>query len=288
MSNLPEMLRSVSVSARFELRKIFRRRFHWVGAGVVCLLTALCALAFYMRRIRRPDEERLGRLVSELVNGVSFSLTVLLPAAYILLPMLVGIFSAGLFAGEMANGQTRTVLLRPVPRWSLLSGKFLAMVFLVYWMLAALLLVSYGCGAALFGSGGDILVFGPMFMGRGAGIFIMPGAEAWRRLPLCYFFAGYAMISVAAMFMMFAVICRRLTTAIVVPLGIYYTCYILGALPFMQDITRFLPNRYLMIWKYCMAPKIKWDDMAHDSLFLIAYTVVYLVIAAAVFNRRDV
>jgi hypothetical protein len=87
--------------------------------------------------------------------------------------------------------------------------------------------------------------------------------------------------------MMFSAIFKRPAVATVVPLGIYYTSYILDALPFMDSLRRFLPTRYLMIWKYVMAENVRWPDMAHDGMFLIAYTVAYLVIGGVVFSSSD-
>jgi ABC-type transport system involved in multi-copper enzyme maturation permease subunit len=141
---------------------------------------------------------------------------------------VIGIFAAGSFAGELQNGQLRTVSLRSVPRLSIVLAKFISLS--VY---------------------------------------------------------SYALISITAMFLMFSVIFRKMTMAVVVPLGIYFTSYILGVLPFMENIQRFLPTRYIMIWKYAMAQDIMWDSMMTDGLFLALYTVCYLVIAAVVMNTSD-
>jgi hypothetical protein len=139
----------------------------------------------------------------------------------------------------------------------------------------------------MFGPSGDVVVFGPAFLGKGAKIYILPASVAWRRLLLSYFFAGYSLMSLTAMFMMFSAIFKRPSVATVIPLGIYYTSYILDALPFMDSLHRFLPTRYLMIWKYVMAENIRWADMAHDGMFLLAYTAAYLIIGGVTFSSSD-
>jgi len=260
--------------------------------AVIIFLVALCAVGVYLRIYHPPKHahvpnEFFGRMLKDLVNGVSFSLTVLLPGIYILLPMVVGIFAAGSFAAEFQNGQVRTVSLRSVPRLSIVLAKFISLSFYSYVLIFAMMAVSFACGAFMFGTSGDILLFGPAFLGKDAGIYIMDGTIAYQRLFLAHFFAGYALISVVAMFIMFSAIFKKMTMAVVIPLGIYFTSYILGALPFMENLQRFLPTRYIMVWKYTMAQDIMWDAMLYDGLFLAAYTVSYLIIAALVMNSSD-
>lgn len=289
MSNLPEKIGQVLLLTDFELRKLFRQKQGYAGLAVIVLLVALCSAGVYMR-IHHPHhgpEKFQGQMIRDLVNGISFSLTVLLPGIYILLPMVIGIFAAGSFAGELQNGQIRTVSLRSVPRLSIVLAKFISLSVYSYALLGLMLIVSYAAGAFIFGSSGDILIFGPAFMGKGSEIFIMSGDVALQRLLLAYFFAGYALVSITAMFIMFSAIFKKMTMAVVVPLGIYFTSYVLGVLPFMENIQRFLPTRYIMVWKYAMAQDVMWDSMMGDGIFLALYTVCYLVIAAVIMNSSD-
>ncbi|MDX9862899.1 MAG: hypothetical protein RBS99_18480 [Rhodospirillales bacterium] len=110
---------------------------------------------------------------------------------------------------------------------------------------------------------------------------------AWQRMLLSYFFAGYSMISICAMALMFSAILKRATIAAVVPLGVYYTSHILGWLPLLESIQRFLPTRYLMVWKYFLAPEIPWPDILHDGAFLAVYTLAYILVAGTVFSTTD-
>ncbi|MFZ2653549.1 MAG: ABC transporter permease [Victivallales bacterium] len=292
MSKLLEKTRQILLLTDFELKKLFRQKQGYAGLAVIILLVALCAVGVYLRIYHPPrhahvPNEFFGQLLKDLVNGVSFSLTVLLPGIYILLPLIVGIFAAGSFAAEFQNGQVRTVSLRSVPRMSIVLAKFISLSFYSYVLLAVMMVISYACGAFMFGSTGDILLFGPAFLGKDSGIYIMDGSIAYQRLFLAYFFAGYALLSIVAMFLMFSAIFKKMTMAVVVPMGIYFTSYILGALPFMESLQRFLPTRYIMIWKYTMAQDIMWDAMLSDGIFLAAYTVSYLVIASIVMNTSD-
>ncbi len=286
--NILEKIGKIPLLTGFELVKIFRQRHALVGGGVLALLVGLCSVGISLRMERHAERRFSGRLVNELINGVSFSQTVLLPGIYILLPMMVGILAASLFAGEFESGQIRMMAIRPSGRARILIAKLCAISIYAYICLAFLLGLSLACGALLFGFSGDVLVFGPAFLGKGGSIYIMQGSEAWNRLLLSYFFAGYSLVSIAALFILFSMLFRKLTLAIIIPLGIYFTSYILDAMPFMESLQRYLPTRYLMAWKHVMAPKIEWQALLDDGTMILAYTLSYLAIAALSFKNKDI
>lgn len=290
MSNLREKIRQIALLIDFEFRKLFRQKSAYFGGIVLLLLTVLCAIAFYYDKLqgRASRKEFAGKIIGELLNGVAFSVTVLLPAIYIILPMIVGIFTASMFAGEYQTGRIRLVALRPVSRWGIYLSKFLSMVVYSYGLLFLLFVVSCTLGWIMFGFSGDVFIAGPVFLGRGTPVYVLNEAEGWPRMFYAYFFAGYTLISIVAMFQMFSAIFKKMATACVVPLGIYYTSYILGVLPFMADLKRFLPTRYIMIWKYTMAPSIDWDSISHDGTFLAIYIFAYLIIGGVVFSNSEV
>jgi len=283
-------IRQILLLTDFEIRKLFRQKSFYLGIIVILLLTALVTLGFYLRKhdyIGKKKQAYQGRLISEFINATALSESILLPGIYMVIPMVVGIMAAGSLAGEIQSGHVRSVALRPVPRWSLLASKYISVSFYAVVVLAVLLCVSYAVGAIIFGTSGDVLVFGNAFLGRGAGIYIFNEKTGLERLFLSYFFATYTVISLAAMFMMFSAISKNMVNASIVTLGVYYTSFILDALPFLEDLHRFLPTRYMMVWKYVMAQDIAWESLCHDGLFLAAYTLAYLLIAGIVFSSAD-
>jgi len=275
----------------FEVRKIFRQKKSLAGLMVNLLLTVLCLIGFYLRKtgtVKGHKQVFEGRLITEFINGTSFCLTVLFPAIYMIMPMILAMMAASIFAGELRTGTLRMMAVRPLSRWSMVLSKLSAVSIYSFFILFSLMGVSLILGSAFFGFGGDIIVFGPAFLGKGAGIFIMSSDTAIERLFLAYFFCTYSLVSLSAMFIMFSVIFKNSTSAAIVPLGIYYTSYILDALPLMENIQRFLPTRYLMLWKYTMAQDIMWDKMLSDGVYLAIYTLLYILIAGFIFNGSDI
>jgi ABC-2 type transport system permease protein len=286
---LLRQIRQTSLLTDFEVRKFIRQKSAYVGVIVILMLTVLVAVGYYMRRFHKPGEKTyMGRLLEEIMNGPAFSMTALFPAIYFLLPMIIGVFVASAFAGEFQGGQIRTIVMRPVSRWAIFFSKFICMSLYGYLLLAILLLVTYVGGGLMFGFSGDLLVLGPAYFGRGSDIFILNHKEAVYRILLAYFFAGYALVSVTAMFMMFSSIFKKWALSTVVPLGIYYTSYILGLIPMLYDLKRFLPTRYMMIWRYAMGHEVMWDRMINDGIYLGIYTIAYLIIGGLVFSSSDV
>lgn len=288
--NLLEKMRETFALTDFEARKIFRQKKCLAGLAVNLLLTLLVLVGFYLRKtgaIKGHRQEFEGRLITEFINGTSFCITVLLPAIYMIMPMVLAMMAASVLAGEQGNGTLRMMSVRPISRWNVVISKLLAVTLYSLFLLSCLFATSMALGSLFFGYGGDIIVFGPAFIGKGAGIFIMDSDTAMERAVLAYFFCAYSLLSLSAMFIMSSVIFRNATTAAIVPLGIYYTSYILDALPLMESIQRFLPTRYLMLWKYTMAQEIMWDRMLSDGIFLAIYTLLYVIIAGFVFNGSD-
>jgi len=104
-----------------------RRKLLHAGLAVSLMLTFLAAAGIYHKTSRQPGRKMASRLISELINGITFSETVLLPSIYMILPMVLGIFAAAAFAGEFQKGHLRAVAIRPISRWQIFIGKFISL-----------------------------------------------------------------------------------------------------------------------------------------------------------------
>jgi ABC-2 type transport system permease protein len=270
-----------------ELKKLLKQKHFLTGSGMILFYTALSSMGFIMHRMKKGGKKFDGALLSELMNGVTFSMCCLVPGIYMLLPMIIAIFTAAALAGEFQNGQLRTTLLRPVSRWNVYLCKFSTMCAYSFTMLAILLVITYISGAVMFGAGGDVIIFGKLFLGKKS-MFILNQSIAWQRMLLAYLLAGFSTVYLVAMYMMFAAISKKVAHTIVISLGIYYTSYILMSIPFMKHIHSFLPTRYLAVWKFAVMENIPWGTLSHDILINCAYIFAYLIIGGITFNMADV
>lgn len=284
--NLPVIKKTLALTG-FEYKKLIRQKLQYTGLGVVLFFTGLASLGFIMHRMRNAKKKIEGEAATELLNGIAFSMTCLVPAMYVLFPMIISIFTATSMAGELQNGQIRTMLLRPVSRWNVFLSKLITMSFYSFFIVVALLVVSYSCGAVMFGATGDVFVLGKIFLQNNSN-FILPEKIAMGRLLLIYSFACFSTIYIVAMSMMISAITKKVSHTIVITLGIYYTSYILSTLSFMKHIHAFLPTRYLDVWRFAVMRDIPWEQFFHDGAIDICYIASFVIIGGIAFNMTDV
>lgn len=282
-----QVIKKTAALTGFEYKKIIRQKLHYTGLGVVLFFTGLASLGFIMHRMRNAKKVIDGEAATELLNGIAFSMTCLVPAMYVLFPMIISIFTATAMAGEFQSGQLRTMLLRPVSRWNLFFSKLLVMSLYSFFLVFSLLVVSYSSGAAMFGATGDVFVLGKIFQQASAN-FILPEKIAMNRLFLIYFFACFSTVYVVAMNMMISALTKRVSHTIVIALGIYYTSYILSTLTFMKHIHAFLPTRYLDVWRYAVIHNIPWNQFFHDGGIDLCYIAGFIIVGGIAFNMTDV
>lgn len=77
---------------------------------------------------------------------------------FLVLPLVLLLATAASLAGELGDQTLREVLVRPVPRWSVLAAKTIVLASLAAVTLVLTLLPSLGAGAAFFGTDGPTSV----------------------------------------------------------------------------------------------------------------------------------
>ncbi|OGV55716.1 MAG: hypothetical protein A2017_03280 [Lentisphaerae bacterium GWF2_44_16] len=272
---------------RLELVKNIRQKYFLAGSGLILFYTVLSCLGFITHRLINKNNKFDGIFISELMNGITFSMYCLVPGIYMLMPMILAIFTASSLAGEFQNGQLRTTLLRPVSRWKIFLCKFISMGLYSFTMFAILLTASYLLGAIIFAPSGDVIILGQVFLGENS-IFILKESIALQRMLMSYALAFFSSIYLVAMYMMVAALTKKVAHTIVVSLGVYYTSYILLSIPFMKYIHPFLPTKYLAVWRYPVIENIPWERLTYDILIDTGYMFAYIVVGVILFNNSDV
>lgn len=275
---------------RFELRKLGAQRRSLAAFASIALMNALFALGFWMRNHRaghRAAPHADGRLVSEFINAYVYTQTILAPSMFMLFPIVLSILGAHMLAGEMESGALRLVLVRPVPRWRVILGKFGALSVWSLLLLAVLFGASYGLSASMFAPAGDVIIPGPMYL-LPRSVAILPQEIALQRMVLSYALAWPMLMSVSAMALLFSLISPHFTTAAVLTATVYFCCYIVSGIPLLSAIHPFLPTRYMPFWRYVLVPEIPWHTLAADAGWTAAYTALFLGLAIALFSNRDI
>ena len=274
---------------RFEIEKIVAQKRSWAGFLAVAMMNALFALAFHLRNQRAAAQPVRGlqdRLVGEFMNAFVYTQTILAPCMYMLFPIILSIVGAYILAGEIETGSIRLELCRCVSRWQVMAAKFVALCAYSVVMLLALGVTSYVVSAWLFKPTGDVLVVGHIF-GLKRGLYVIPKADALRRILLSYTLALPMLMSVSAMALMFSMSTRHFTSAAILTSTVYFCSYVVGSIPLLSAIHPFLPTRYLPFWRFMLMPDIAWDRVGMHAFWTACYTAGFIGLATALFSRRD-
>ncbi len=273
----------------FEIRKLLAERKSLLGLVNIVIINVLFSLAFYLRNrshADRPHHLDQSVLVGELVNAYMYTLGILAPCVFMLFPMVLSVMGAFILAGEIENGSIRMMLFRPVARWQLLVGKFVALSAYSMVMLLLLGVLSYLAALLQFDPSGKVLVPGPMFMLRNSHL-LMPD-QALPRIFLAYTLALPMLMSVSAMSLMLALVMRHFTSATILTSTVYFASYIIGSLPMLSGIHPYLPTRYWPFWKFALMEQIPWDTIVQYGCWTGVYTLVFLGLGCALFSMKDV
>lgn len=172
-------------------------------------------------------------------------------------------------------------------RWQVLVAKFFTLSLYSLGLITLLLVSSYTIGALILRPSGDLIVFGPMFGLSDQLIIVHPATAALPRVLLSYLLAVPMLMAIAAMTLMVSMLTRHFTSAAVLTITAYFCSYVVGGIPILASIHPYLPTRYFPFWKYALLETIPWDRIAVHASWTAAYTAVFLAVAVALFNGRD-
>lgn len=255
--------------------ELFKTLFR--GSGIAALLVAACVALLSVGAM--AGAEYLGNEAS--VNGLpleqimSFSgVTVagwgLRARNFFLLPLLLLWATGACFAGEFKDHTLREQLVRPLPRWSVLVAKLLALSVLSALTLVVTGVLSGGLGALLFGAEGE---WGPVALG--------------------YLASWPSDIGLLCMGILVALLLRNVAGVVV--LVVLYLALdlvarlvlgLIGKLPSLEvaaDIARFMPGEALAAWEGYLS---EWSGASFAGLGVLI--LVCLALSLLRFARMDV
>ncbi|MDP2315156.1 MAG: ABC transporter permease subunit [Pseudomonadota bacterium] len=137
-----------------EARKVFTQGSA-LAALVIALVVGLGAVAgyAYVQSLGEGGPSFNGTPVSQIVavSGIETAGKALWARNFFVLPLFLLLASASSVGGEVSERTLRELVVRPVPRWSILVAKLLALSALSAATLLVTLVPSLGIGTALFG-----------------------------------------------------------------------------------------------------------------------------------------
>ena len=276
---------------KLEFLKLIRSRSFLLSFVALTAFVVLMLWGFYSYAERKAGEQVTSQFKytyesKSYFNGLTFALYSVMFSFSLLIPIFVAMTAGAQIAGERQAGTLRMICVRPVSRVSLLLSKFLVVAFYTY------LLVAFFIGLNL--------LVGLLFVGWGD-LQLYPGAlnlvdepgkllrdEALLRFAYASLSGTWALLVIAAVAMLFSVLFESPAIATVATLALYLVFHIFGRVEFFEHLRPYFFTTDMDFWRDVFKPEIPWQSFRHYSSICGAYVFGILLMAVAIFDRKDI
>jgi ABC-2 type transport system permease protein len=270
---------------RNELWKLFGKKRTYIGFVMFLVAQNIIALVFrfsHASRMMVKSLEGNGYLAREYISGLTIATVMMLPIAYILLPLYLSLVGGDLVAKEAEDGTLRMILSRPISRIRLLTIKWFAGA--IFSILLSLSLGIFGVVfASLWFPWGGLFVFVPgelfSIFDANSGLFYFTLAHIFLIAKAC------SVLSLAFMFSCFNV---KPAAATILALSFVYTSWILQNIPYFKDLQEWFITYHLNICQLIFSQPIPWWKVGESLSILAGYNITFLVIGYSAFQMRDI
>jgi len=271
----------------FETVKTFTKLRTYIGFLAFGVLVPLVVAGLKMGGQRAFERNLLAALEQDFIiggnvlNGWFFGFF-FLGALWVHVPIVLTLVAGDQIAGEGNAGTFRFLLTRAVPRFRIITAKFL--VTLIYTALMVLFIgvLTLGLSLAVFG-GGDLLVVK-------RGIVVLPEALLPPHFLVAWGLAILSMFVVSSLCFLFSAFTDNSIGPIVATMAVIIISLIIITLPFdlFQTIRPWLFVHYFDTWQKVFDDPVPWREIGRNVLILLGFTVLFFSLALAWFNRKDI
>jgi ABC-2 type transport system permease protein len=272
---------------RAELWKLFAKKRTYIGFGMFLAAQAFIILWLRLKPGHRLDLahrlEVMGYMPDQFITSLTMSLIMILPMAFLLLPLYASLIGGDLIAKEAEDGTLRMILCRPVSRLRLLSVKWLAG--FIFSILLSLALGGFGVAFAslLFSNGGLFFLWPP------EGIFSVFGpVQAWQRYGAAVAMLVGTSATMTGLAWMFSCFNMKPAAATILAISFYFLFRVLEQLEFFKELYPFLMTHHFAVYIDMLRDPIPWWKVGESISVLLAYNVTFFVIGTAAFQTRDI
>jgi ABC-2 type transport system permease protein len=270
---------AVLTAYRWEVRKLLAQRRSWLGIAAAAAGPIIFLISIQISKItpgRGPYDTPLGTNLRD--TGLTLDLVVTKLVA-IVGPTLVAALVAGdIVAAEEAGGTLKTILVRSLRRWHVLAGKALAV---FSYLLAAL------ATFAVVGIGVAVIAWGFHPVVDLSGHTVSAGSALGLTL-LSLVFYGLPTLAIAAFALFLSVATRNSVAAVAGTLLYALVWQGLDALSAIAGAHPFLLYAQFRAWHGLYQTPHDLHLLVRDVWVSALFTIIPLVAATVIFNRRDV
>ncbi len=274
---------------KHELWKLFGKKRTYIGFGAFLLAQNAVILMFRFTKatgaIRRALEGG-GYPAEAFLTATTIATQVVIPVAFLLLPLYVALVGGDLVAKEAEDGTLRMILARPISRLRLLTLK---------WLAGALFGISLSLMLGLFGwlfasiwfpQGGLFAI--QLESGPAGGFAVFGTAEgAWRYVAAHALLATKA-ITIMGLAFLFSCFNMKPAAATIVALSVMFVNAILMNIPWFVDYKAWFITHHLNLWQWMFLQSPPRTRMAESLSLLVGFNLTFFAVGAAAFQMRDI
>jgi ABC-2 type transport system permease protein len=269
---------SVRTVVTTELDKQFRRPRTYTAIGLVALIPVIMTIALKANPPDPGDGGYLLQLASQ--SGLFVPAAALRFTSEFMLVIVAAIFGGEAIAGEAQWGNLRYLLMRPISRGGLFTGKLIVAVSSAFVGVLMVVLVGLIAGGIAFGLHPIEFPFG-FFASLTTGDVIL-------RLFFAVVFVAWILTSVITFSLMVGCMTDSTGGAVFAGVGLWMTWLILDAIESLGRIRYAFPTHYSGDWVWIFTRDDFSPDLWRGALLTLGYVVVFTGIAAWWFRRKDV
>lgn len=271
-----------------EILKTCRKWRTYIGFIAIGVLVPVVQLALLweggsgFRSLLRGLEQDFF-LVGNLFNGY-FITHLIMNSLWVHIPFLISLVAGDELAGEATAGTFRLLLIRPVPRSTILALKYGTTLLYTFSLVAFLAVLSLGLGLALFGAG-DLVVPLP-----GRMLVVIPAAEAPLRFLLAFGLATWSMWCVASLAFLFSSFVENAIGPIIGTMAVIIVFLVVSTLPIeaFASVKPWLFTTYLAVWQQAFEQPLPWEEIASSAARLGAFSIGFYAVTWYIFVRKDI
>ena len=261
---------------RSEMRLVLGRRRNQALLVVLAAIPLIIGIAV---RISAPEGGEGPQFLGEVTgNGLFLVFTALTAALPFFLPLVVGVVSADLVAGEAGGGTLRYVLTVPVTRGRLLAVKSVAGASFALVAVLVVALTGLVTGAVLFGLS-DVTLLSGDTVSLGEGLVRALGVAAYVVVGLLGLVAGGLFISTLT---------ENAIAAMASTVALAIVFELLDAVPQLSAIHPYLLTHHWLGFGELLRSDVDLGQLVRFSLLPLAWAAVFLSLAWARLTTKDV
>jgi ABC-2 type transport system permease protein len=269
-----------------ELWKLFGKKRTYIGFLVFLLAQNAIILIFRFASAPRARLSAMlevnGQVASNYLSSLTVAAFMVFPIAYMLLPLFAALIGGDIIAKEAEDGTLRMILSRPISRVRLIFIKWLA------GMIFSILLVTM---LAIFG-----ILFSSFWFPWGGMFVFVPGevfslfsaSEGLNAYIAAHMLMALKAGTITGLALMFSSFNIKPAAATILAISFIFANFILMNIPFFEDLQHWFVTYHINVWRFMFMDQIPWPRLWESLSLLAGFNLTFLVIAAAVFQVRDI